>query len=520
MKRNTLTAAVFAGLTGVAGMTSVSHAVNLNPDGLGQVLLYPYYTVRGGNDTLISVVNTTNDVKAVKVRFIEALNSREVLDFNLYMSPFDVWVAALTENETGGAQLLTSDTTCTVPYFVGNSPDGVGRQDFLDFFYTGNAADGGPGGIERTASGYFEMIEMGTLINIDGFPAATAATHNASGVPTNGGPFGAPCSILQGAWANGPWGAGFGNTLDPTVATEGSSGGLFGAASIINVNEGTMFSYNATAIDGFYTGESLVAEEHTDPGSTLPNLNNAQDTSRVFINGIVDTQSWALGLEAVNATIMFDNLFNEYTVNPGPGARTEWVLTFPTKRFHTDNLGFGFVTPGTNGAIPPFTETWAVFGSGGLSAVASACETFNLQVWDREEREPETGIIVSPPPPRAGFELCREANVIRFAQGGGSPAATEILKEPARSGNLTYTNFQLPSGFLSGWVKFDLATLGQGSRQTRPADSGDRYEGLPVIGFAVNTFTNDGGVTEQGVLANYGGTFNHRGSRSVIVSID
>jgi hypothetical protein len=85
---------------------------------------------------------------------------------------------------------------------------------------------------------------------------------------------------------------------------------------------------------------------------------------------------------------------------------------------------------------------------------------------------------------------------------------------------LTYTNFQLPTGFLSGWVKFDLATLGQGSRQTRPADSGDRYEGLPVIGFAVNTFTNDGGVTEQGVLANYGGTFNHRGSRSVIVSID
>src|SRR6056297_3229872 len=107
MKRNTLTAAVFAGLTGVAGMVSVSHAVNLNPDGLGQVLLYPYYTVRGGNDTLISVVNTTSDVKAVKVRFIEALNSAEVLDFNLYLSPFDVWTAALTETDSGGGQMIT-----------------------------------------------------------------------------------------------------------------------------------------------------------------------------------------------------------------------------------------------------------------------------------------------------------------------------------------------------------------------------------------------------------------------------
>lgn len=519
MKRNTLTAAVFAGLTGVAGMVSVSHAVNLNPDGLGQVLLYPYYTARGGNDTLISVVNTTTAVKAVKVRFIEALNSREVLDFNLYLSPFDVWTAAVTATDAGGAQMITTDNSCTVPYFVGASADGVGRQNFLDFFYTGSAFDGGPSGIERTASGYFEMIEMGTLINITGFPAAQAATHNASGVPTNGGPFGAPCSVLQSAWANGPWGFGFGNPGDPTVATEGSTGGLFGAASIINVDEGTMFSYNATAIDSFYDGTSPVAEFHTDPGSTLPNLNSGATTSNVFINGVVDTQTWPLGLLAVNATITFDNLFNEYTVNPGPGARTEWVVTFPTKRQHTDNLGFGFVTPGSNTPIPPFTNTWAIFSGGGVAAVAEACETFNLRVWDREEREPETGIIVSPPPPQQGFELCREANVIRFTQAGGTPDATEILKEPLRANpNLTYTNFQLPPGFLSGWVQFDLATVGSSTRLSLPANSGAQYAGLPTIGFAVNTFTN--GATAAGVLANYGGTFNHRGSRSVVFSVD
>jgi len=528
MKRNTLTAAVFAGLTGVAGMVSVSHAVNLNPDGLGQVLLYPYYTVRGGNDTLISVVNTTSDAKAVKVRFLEALNSREVLDFNLYLSPFDVWTAALTETSAGGGQMITVDTSCTVPYFVGNASDGVGRQQFLDFQYTGQLPvilggpggnnDLGPQGIERTASGYIEMIEMGTLVNdpasvfsdVLGIGAKSAATHDSTGTP-------ADCGALELAWANsqGPWGNGFGNDIDPEDSTARSSGGIFGAASIINVDEGVMFSYNATAIDNFYAGTADAAEQHTSPGSIRPNLNDGDTTSRVFVSQApddVDVQTWAFGVEAVNATIMFDNLFNEYTVNPGPGAKTEWVLTFPTKAFHTDNIGGVGFPIGTNAAEPPFTETWIDFV---IEEIGSACETFDLDIYDREEQTTQTGLIVSPPPPQQGFELCREVNVIRFSESSGRPDATEILKEPARtSPNLTYTNFQVP--FLSGWVDFDLASLGGTlMRRTNPAlGTGVRYEGLPVIGFNVNTFTN--GATAGGVLSNYGGTFNHRGSRSIV----
>ena len=97
MKRNTLTTAVLAGVAGMVGLTSVSNAVNLNSDGLGEVLIYPFYTVNNGLDTLLSVVNTTADVKAVKVRFVDSKNSREVLDFNLYLSPFDVWTGVITD---------------------------------------------------------------------------------------------------------------------------------------------------------------------------------------------------------------------------------------------------------------------------------------------------------------------------------------------------------------------------------------------------------------------------------------
>ena len=60
MKKNTMATAIVAGLAGVAGIANISTAVNLNPDGVGQVLIYPYYTVNGGNTTVMSVVNTTS----------------------------------------------------------------------------------------------------------------------------------------------------------------------------------------------------------------------------------------------------------------------------------------------------------------------------------------------------------------------------------------------------------------------------------------------------------------------------
>ena len=118
MKKNTMATAIIAGLAGVAGIANISTAVNLNQDGVGQVLLYPYYTVNDGNITALSVVNTTEHGKAVKVRFLDAMNSREVLDFNLYLSGFDVWTAVLFgdgDQPTDPAKIKTSDNSCTVP---------------------------------------------------------------------------------------------------------------------------------------------------------------------------------------------------------------------------------------------------------------------------------------------------------------------------------------------------------------------------------------------------------------------
>jgi hypothetical protein len=499
MKRNTLTTAVLAGLTGVAGMASVANAVNVNPDGLGQVLLYPYYSARGGNDTVISIVNTSDRAKAVKIRFIEALNSREVLDFNIYMSAYDVWAAGITENAAGGAKLSFSDTTCTAPYLLETQG---GEVDFRTLVFD----DGGPTGADRTRSGYIEAIEMGNLTG----DAAAAATHTSAGVPALSGTAGSNadtvCGLFQERWIEASASNGTGVWLDDdTFELEVPTGGLFGAGAIINVSDGTMFSYNATAIDGFWSTDAIG---HTDPGSLLPSLQQADQESTVFVNGFVSNEIWSTGTDAMNHVLAYEKLMNEYMVIDSVDGATEWVVTFPTKRFHTDaSATGGYVTAGE--PEPPFTSTW-------FEDKPFSCEQLDLSVWDREEQTPgpdSGGIDVSPsedPDPEV-FELCREANVIRFANEAGVPDASEILKEPSAAvtslPQYGYVNFGLPEAYEAGWAQFDF-----GGRYSNPsASSGNSAVGLPAIGFAVQTYTN--GALGSGVLANYGASFDHHGSR-------
>ena len=70
------------------GASLPGHAVQLNTDGHGQALIYPYYTVRAAPDgnafnTYLSVVNTTTQAKAVRVRLREGRIGRAVLDKEL-----------------------------------------------------------------------------------------------------------------------------------------------------------------------------------------------------------------------------------------------------------------------------------------------------------------------------------------------------------------------------------------------------------------------------------------------------
>jgi len=522
MNRKNLTAAVLAGLAGAAGIVGSAQAVNINPDGLGQVLIYPYYTTNGGNFTLLSVVNTTELAKAVKVRFKEGKNSREVLDFNLYLSAFDVWTAAVWD-DAGTPTMSTSDTTCTVPYFYGSVayPDD-GDQEFLKWAMNDTGVEGVYRPISDASEGYFEMIEMGT---IEAESATETSVTHVLGVPDN-------CDNLIKAWSDpsdlveGDDGYWFDT---PTVDLTDPSGGLFGGAAIVNVVDGLSFSYDAKAIDGFagsmFGPAPTFAPLHNTPGDSTPSLNSGdQMTGNVFVQGnSLASVGLARGVDAVSFVFMHDQIMNEYTTEVAPGANTEWVMTFPTKSFYTY-----IDESGSSDPVDPFTSTW--------SHLTGACEVVGLNtIWDREEQtivpvDPEgnpTGPIVSPAPPFIPpdvnpiipFELCYEVSVIRFGEPQATIPEIDPTTEILGSSNFhSINNDEL--GFETGWVRLEMDdyitdTNGDGIGEENSRDHLGGLEGLPVTGFAVQSFANGFLGDGADVLANYGALFQHKATRKL-----
>jgi hypothetical protein len=608
MNRKNLTAAVLAGLAGVAGIAGTAQAVNLNPDGLGQVLIYPYYTTNDGNQTILSVVNTTDNAKAVKVRFMEGFNSREVLDFNLYLSKFDVWVAAISDGDEiglpvvglpGAVYLSIPDSSCTVPYLYGTGVDdglGMGLQQFLDLAYTGTFEDGGPTSLLRAGEGHFEMIEMGTITDASKIPpdpdatppitgtlgTAEAVTHvtGADGirVPAN-------CQQLVDNWTenfgkdSGIWfqEAKADCSLDPKVEdgpdcgqahtdTTRNSGGLFGGAAVVNNGNGTMYSYDAKAIQGFdKTADGL----HFIPGTIFPSLNSGSESDAWVFFGAPQNAAVQLeyprSVDAVSAVFMHEKIMNEFTTDDDLAASTEWVITFPTKNFYVDELRIPEVTNGVwipdasdpqcNGwkpgePFPPQSSAgphlvppgWAgctyVFLPDALNAtrpftslfqggrdVGKACERTGLITWDREEdtfladdpggsRPP----VVSPSPPLpcdpalqnctfTTFELCYEVNVLRVSSPlsfGGQIFGTPEIDGASLLVEVTDQNFE------NGWavLSFDEAKDSETGATLHKDFAG--LLGLPVTGFAAYEFENEFLGPDADIKAFYGGLFGHK----------
>ena len=526
MKKNTMATAIIAGLAGVAGIANISNAVNVNPDGVGQVLLYPYYTVNDGNITALSVVNTTEQGKAVKVRFLDAMNSREVLDFNLYLSAFDVWTAVLQQSEdpAGPAIIYTRDNSCTVPgikrgiFILPTLANGIRYFPFRTTFFTDaglagatTRAKGPTSGNARTRTGYVEMIEMGSIDPNTGF--GNALTHNASGVPNN-------CDALENAWLATGTATGTGVWLTPGAVgaqdVEGPIGGLFGGAAIVKVSEGTFINYNAEAIDGF-----MVRRDHSAPGRETPNLTSANSTvqqtvtSYVFDRGRLITSNWDTtangSVDAVSAVLMREAVFNEWEVDPALGAASEWIVTFPTKRY--------YVTSST-AARAPFGTTNPTGNGWGF------CERFSGRIYNREEA---TFALFEASPATGFTTVCREANVLWFQDRNQySAAASPITGEPAflqiptyfeLFGNVQYT-------FNKGWFWmgfYDQNALDNSGVnnplarrplvESRPGQSGaDQFFGLPAIGFWALKVTNLN--QGAGLQATYGGAYAHRASRA------
>jgi hypothetical protein len=144
----------------MAFMAQHTGAVTLSPHGIGQALIYPYYTVNKNQDTLISVTNASDVGKAIQVRFREGMNGRDALSFVLFVAAHDTWTAALSAIEDEGVLMTTGDRSCTL------SPVPSEGISFRTVAFDGTGvtpADGGPTGPQRTREGFFEMIVGGDV---------------------------------------------------------------------------------------------------------------------------------------------------------------------------------------------------------------------------------------------------------------------------------------------------------------------------------------------------------------------
>lgn len=480
--------AALAGL-GALGVTGAAQAVSVNQNGLGQVLIYPYYTVRSvptgiaGTDaaynSLLSVVNSTGSVKAVKVRFLEGKNSREVLDFNLYLSAKDVWTTAIIPT-TDGAGIFTADKSCTSPKVSSSS---AAPTPFVNYAYTGSRDDKGGTSLDRTREGYAEIIEMGDVIG----STATTSTH-VNGV--------APCteSLLIAPTAPGN-----------TVA---GSGGLFGSMTLINVLKGEDFGIDPTALDGFSTIPLWF-----DGGDERPNLTFVNPKTSVVVSGfnVYVTPNWPVlapghPVDPVSAVLIHNNVYNEFVLDVSTKSSTDWVVTFPTKR--------DYVFAGSGVAQKLFENNFTATGS---------CDTVTLTQYDREERSVVSQGTFSPPPPTVTDSLCWEANVISYIY----PASSAT---PAQSTILGSKNFSaVKTDFVNGWVSLAFPLVGTRHQLVGPgstvfntatgattATTTTSFNGLPVIGFSAITFENGNLSLGPGLLqSNYGGNFNHKTTTSV-----
>jgi hypothetical protein len=286
---------------------------------------------------------------------------------------------------------------------------------------------------------------------------------------------------------------------------------LFGGLSLINVGAGTDYTEDAVALQRFnrgplYQPAGSVSPQLTDSFPKTSVVFAAEPNKFFFPSDLgVYISRWPTPLynpaDAVSAVLMHDRVMNEFVLDAGTKSGTDWVLTFPTKRF--------YVNVGTGSAPKLFQRNF--------NQTAGSCDDVVLNIYDREERTTSTPVTFSPPPPTSTTSICWEANIITFNN-------SNVLV----SKNVANIN----TGFENGWLKLGFArstaspfhTLGNVTNTTHifgptltSTGLTKTYLGLPVVGFAVQSFTNGTLVVGgSNVLANYGGNFVQKATTVII----
>ena len=447
--------------TGLAPMASARPA--LDPNERGDLALAPYYTVLDEWVTGLHIVNTSERTQVVKVRFRRATDGMDALDFNLVLSPHDVYAGFLSRDARGAIVWSSPDTSCTLPATQDN------RLQMPDLYRAG------------AESGYVEIIAMGAPAD-ERQPIALAAKHaRPASLPASAGSSTSSTStstststpattaarpldcaaVRSNFFADGAGTAGTttrsgvqdsattwqaGSSADAIKAggrnTYVDSGDVLKVSYFIRDNAtGIEFGDNAVHLGGFLTAPAITNQQYGVlsgdlNGFNFPDLNGGVPRSSAGGASIQRAGFQALrASDALGAIAMV----NEWSTNPANGVAMGWVLTLPGQytmlrlpqyaaslsgagRPGAPTLGGADNRPAGNPQCPRVSTPDPATG-----AAPTDCDFRDLPVklaftaYNREEFQGEAAageLVVSPAPPSttATTYLPKVANVITFGE--------------------------------------------------------------------------------------------------------
>ncbi len=444
--------------------TQVKSAVHISSDDTGQAIIVPFFTVSNQMATYVSLDNSSSDIKAVKVHIKEAQQGATITSFNIYLRPNDMWVMAMI-NGLLGPHIISPDESCSLG----------------DFYYHYTPTQEG----WLWENGIIEVFEMGVIEATDGIDANHIDCEALSDMWEDGG-----------TWAN-----------DSETHFSPATGGLHAEVTLLDVAQGHASNIPVIHLAGFYGDDDI---QHTPVGAETPNLASGTRDSLILLDGEAITTRWPTGYEAVSALLMTTKVYNEFNVEPGVAAKTDWIVSFPTLFYHlsNDEYQFPFYTLDDGFIFPTYTSE-------------------NIRYWNREGESFFYTCPLSCPPPQVEAPSLNHSvnNMVVFSENdeplSGVPMLTGI-------GALNTHQTQVEGGqseefdFDSGKRLIDTEFFnGIGFFNSRGRDPingniGHMYYGIPVVGFTYTRFTNTN--AQPGRLAQYAFVRGHFGKQSVAIN--
>lgn len=408
-----LAAAVAAASAGYAGVVNAQSASVAAETELGDLAIVPYYTVQEGYATGVNIINTGNNTHVIKVRFRRATDSMDALDFNVVLSPYDMYTGFITA-DGDDIKFVSNDNSCTAPAY----PEG---GFVMPSIYRTDAE-----------TGYIEIISMGQPTT-ETAPIAVAAKHGSNGVPAN-------CAAVRDnffadatATTRGVFAADQTHQLDANGVAQPS---FYTAADndlkvsyfIKSDETGVEFGDNAVHVENFIEVASMTNQQKgVFEGDLLgfdhPDLNGATPLASGRVSRFAELRD-ILGAET---------LINDWSQNSndtiGFTVDTDWVVTFPGQYVMLNLPQYlGFL------AVP---ESITCTGS----STAVSCDNRDIpmratfSVYDREEQGitvEEGDLVVSPQPPGEVVidVLDKEVNVIEWGSESvlNAPSSISVAK--------------------------------------------------------------------------------------------